>query len=446
MRLLESKTNPARFAPERSRRVTPASRRNRNSYLTGWGGGDRQRARRPSPFIQLRTASAGTSNARARFCAARWFYFLVLLLSFAPAGAAPISYTEIKPGLAHANIRIRSEPWSVHVVRIDWPRKDFRLTTTLGGGAALGLNPVTAQLATLPADIGRPIAAMNGDFYRTENESGAGDPRGLQILRGELVSSPVPRTACFWIDADGRPQATNVVSQLKVTWPNGGVTPFGLNEERRENGAVLYTPAFGPRTQTPGGRELVLERDENSAWLPLRAGQTYSARVRSVREGGNSRTTRDTMILSLGSALAARAEPVNAGAVLKISTATLPSLAGVEVAIGGGPVLLRDGKPQPMNVSKAMDAHPRAAVGWNEKALFFVVVDGRQRSSIGMTLPELAGFLIELGCVHAMNLDGGGSAEVLVNGKIVNSPCYGHERDTANALVLLQREEKPGAP
>ena len=91
--------------------------------------------------------------------------------------------------------------------------------------------------------------------------------------------------------------------------------------------------------------------------------------------------------------------------------------------------------------------HPIAAVGWNDQALFFVVVDGRQpRLSVGMTLPELASFLIELGCVQAMNLDGGGSAEVLVNGKIVNSPCYGRERNTANALVLLQRDEKPASP
>ena len=372
---------------------------------------------------------------------------LVVLLCFGRAAGAPILYTEIRSGLSHANVRIRTEPWSIQVVKIDWPRKDFRLTTTLGGGAALGLNPITEQIAALPADLGRPLAAVNGDFYRRENESCAGDPRGLQILRGELVSGPVPRTACFWIDSDGRPQATNVVSQLKITWPNGETTPFGLNEERRENGAVLYTPAFGPRTETPGGRELILERADTAPWLPLRAGQSYTARVRSVREAGNTRITRDTMILSLGSSLAARVEVVKTGDVLKISTATMPSLAGVEVAIGGGPVLLREGKLQPMNVNKAMEAHPRAAVGWNDKALFFVVVDGRQpRLSVGMSLPELATFLVELGCAQAMNLDGGGSAEILVNGKIVNSPCDGRERYTANALVLLQREEKPASP
>ncbi|MBI3417014.1 MAG: phosphodiester glycosidase family protein [Verrucomicrobia bacterium] len=371
--------------------------------------------------------------------------FLAALLFLLRVDGAAISYNEIKPGLWYGNLRVRSEPWSLHVVKIDKARPDFQLTTTLGGGVALGLNPITDQIASVPAQLGHPIAAINGDFYQTENESSPGDPRGLQILRGELVSSPAPRTACFWIDAAGQPQATNVISQLKVTWPGGTLTPFGLNEERRQNGAVLFTPAFGARTETPDGRELILERDENAPWLPLRPGQIYSARVRAVREVGNNRISRDTMVLSLGPALAARLEPVKPGAVLKLSTATTPSLAGVEVAIGGGPVLLREGKIQPVNVNKAMDTHPRSALGWNDKFLFFVEVDGRQRLSRGMTLPELAAFLVELGCDQAMNLDGGGSAEVWVDGKIVNNPCYGHERNTANALVLLQRENKAGS-
>ena len=53
---------------------------------------------------------------------------------------------------------------------------------------------------------------------------------------------------------------------------------------------------------------------------------------------------------------------------------------------------------------------------------------------------KLADFLVKLQCTEAMNLDGGGSAEVWMEGKILNSPCYGHERSTANALVLVEKE------
>jgi len=62
-----------------------------------------------------------------------------------------------------------------------------------------------------------------------------------------------------------------------------------------------------------------------------------------------------------------------------------------------------------------------------------------------MTLPELAEFMLQLQCEEAMNLDGGGSAAIWLNGKIMNKPCYGHERNTGNALVLVEKkvEAKP---
>ena len=191
------------------------------------------------------------------------------------------------------------------------------------------------------------------------------------------------------------------------------------------------------------GHELVLEKDGDNEWLPLRAGQTYSARVRGVRETGNTRLNRDTLVLSLSPTLAASAPKVNAGEILKISTATLPDLSGVKTAIGGGPILVNGGKPFPSRVNKSQDRHPRSAIGWNEKNIFLVEVDGRQpRLSMGMTLPELTDYLIQLGCDKALNLDGGGSAEVWIEGRIANSPCFGHERETANSLVVLEKEKK----
>jgi exopolysaccharide biosynthesis protein len=56
-----------------------------------------------------------------------------------------------------------------------------------------------------------------------------------------------------------------------------------------------------------------------------------------------------------------------------------------------------------------------------------------------MTLPELASYMKELGCQEAMNLDGGGSTELWMGGRIMNSPCYGHERETATSLVVVRK-------
>jgi exopolysaccharide biosynthesis protein len=85
------------------------------------------------------------------------------------------------------------------------------------------------------------------------------------------------------------------------------------------------------------------------------------------------------------------------------------------------------------------ERHPRAAVGWNDEFYFLVQVDGRQKGvAAGMTLAELASYLVRLGCKEAMNLDGGGSATLWYAGTVRNFLCDGYEREVANCLVVVK--------
>jgi hypothetical protein len=342
-------------------------------------------------------------------------------------------------GYLYKHYRLRSEPLSIHVLRIDRSRPDLEMVTTLGEDTVMGLGPISMQIRGIPPAWGKAVAAINGDFYRTEHESYAGDPRGIQILRGEFVSAPNGK-ACFWIDAQGAPHISNVVSQIKVIWPSGENTRCGLNEERRPGGAVIYTGRIGSSTGAMGGRELVLERDGDKEWLPLKPGIAYTARVRQVRDTGNSRLGNDTVVLSIGPSLANRVPKVAVGAIVTLSLGTSPDLRGARVAVGGGPLLVRGSQPQETEEYKSGQRHPRSALGWNSKYYYFVAVDGRQPGwSMGMNLDDLATYLAALGCEEAMNLDGGGSVEMWIDGRVVNRPCYGHERSTANALVVLRK-------
>lgn len=342
-------------------------------------------------------------------------------------------------GISYHNDWVRNVPWSVNVLKVDRSRADLGLTTSLGQGRVLGLSPLSRQIAAIPPEIGAPLGAINGDFYQTEQHSYAGDPRGLQIMHGELISAPTGGTA-FWIDAEGNPNMDEVTSRLTVTWPDGRITPCQLNEERRSREAVLYTPRAGRSTRTSGGRELILERTGDAPWLPLRAGETYRATVRTIRVTGNSRLSGDILVLSLGPGIVPGVPEVAEGAVLEISTATAPDLRGAQMAIGGGPRLLQGGRVSPINVRKGDERHPRTAMGWNDDHFFLVQVDGRQHGfSVGMTLTELAKYMARQGCREAMNLDGGGSSEMWVAGEVVSRPCFGHERSTANALIVVQK-------
>lgn len=340
-------------------------------------------------------------------------------------------------GLIYFHDAERSVPWSMHVLKVSRAHPELELHAVMGQGQTLGMLTVSNIVKRVPAEWGRPVAAVNGDLYNNHPDY-PGDPEGLQIAHGELVSAPSENRACFWMDAAGEPHRGDVRSQFRATWPDGTRVTFGLNEARTNGAAVLYTAATGSSTRTKLGIEYVLAPADGSPWMPLQVGQNYTARVREVRNAGDTTLRAEAPVLSLDPALAARLPALQEGAVLRLSTATLPELHGVRVALGGGPSLVVGGRAQAWSGVRLR--HPRTAIGWNRDYVYLVVVDGRQLSlSLGMTLPELSDYMVKLGCDEAINLDGGGSTTCVAYGNVMNSPSQGRARPAANALVVVQR-------
>ncbi|MGN6255688.1 MAG: phosphodiester glycosidase family protein [Solirubrobacterales bacterium] len=89
--------------------------------------------------------------------------------------------------------------------------------------------------------------------------------------------------------------------------------------------------------------------------------------------------------------------------------------------------------------------YPRAALGLGGRELIAVACDGRADDEAGLTMEELAAAMIELGAEAAMNLDGGGSASLVVGGALVNTPREEHGiellggREVATAIHLAPR-------
>jgi hypothetical protein len=300
---------------------------------------------------------------------------------------------------------------------------------------------VREQLSQVAPEAGRAVVAVNGDFFQIRPGLYQGDPTGLHIAEGRLVSAPIGDS--FWIDPQGQPHIGAVRSKFRAKSDNGLNIAFGLNQQRGDNAAVLYTPVIGRSTRTTGGLELVLQPKAGSEWLPLHPGTKYTAQVVEIGTEGDSPVHRETMVLSFGPTLAEKMPAMKVGAVVSLSTATSPDLTGVITAVGGGPVLVRDGKPT--GWTSRPIRHPRTAVGFDDEHLYLFVVDGRQEGlSAGMNYPELAETLIELGCEQAMNLDGGGSSTLWLGGQVVNSPSDGMERRVANSLIVIAREERDG--
>ena len=116
----------------------------------------------------------------------------------------------------------------------------------------------------------------------------------------------------------------------------------------------------------------------------------------------------------------------------------------VDDAIHAGPVLMHDGKIRVTSNEEVFfgstipDIHPRTAAGYrNSGELVLLVVDGRQVDSRGVDLQELAILMRDLGCVEAINLDGGGSSGMVVDGKLLNRPAgTTSQREVMSAIAV----------
>jgi exopolysaccharide biosynthesis protein len=115
-------------------------------------------------------------------------------------------------------------------------------------------------------------------------------------------------------------------------------------------------------------------------------------------------------------------------------------------ALGGGPRLLENGEPRVTYDEEALFGsgfradvpYPRTAIGSradNHVVLF--VTDGKGEASFGLTLPQLADEMAKLGCLNAMNLDGGGSSTFVAEGRAVNIPSDGLERAVTSIFAVL---------
>jgi len=118
----------------------------------------------------------------------------------------------------------------------------------------------------------------------------------------------------------------------------------------------------------------------------------------------------------------------------------------MQTAVGGGPVLVQGGRIKITNEEEVKftgkqinDTHPRTCMGYTaDGRLIIMAIEGRFPGiAMGATLEEEARLLIDIGCVEALNLDGGGSSCMLINGKETIKPSTaGAERPVPAVFII----------
>ena len=117
----------------------------------------------------------------------------------------------------------------------------------------------------------------------------------------------------------------------------------------------------------------------------------------------------------------------------------------VKDAMQAGPVIVSSGRKNVTTNeevffwSKISEIHPRTAAGYTKDGKYiFMVVDGRQPDSRGVDLNELSILMYDLDCEEAINLDGGGSSAIVVNGELLNNPVgFNIQREVMSAIAVF---------
>ena len=341
-----------------------------------------------------------------------------------PEGWTLVSSRSLGHGADHFTLSRAAGPVVAHVVRASRNELDLRAVVShdrIGGPSASG-ERTSAMCARLGC-----LAAVNADFARP----GTDQPVGAVVSAGRVLRSPVGTHHQF--SAGWGPLMASGILEWKARLVSSDlrdVAVAGLNDPNVTEGAVLFTPGWGPSLSrgpehttlllrfTGGVGELVPATTEAVELVGLVAGPAevpITAGTALLTGAGDAAATlRD---------LWNRAEQ---GAASRRALIRVDLGPDARESVGGTPVLVRDGRVwvQGDGTGFVSGLHPRTVAGWDATGrVLLVTVDGRQPGhSAGMALPELADFLVGIGAVEALNLDGGGSTTMVIAGQIVNLP------------------------
>lgn len=325
-------------------------------------------------------------------------------------------------------------PVSIHVVRGPRPVGLYRLRPVLSNESIVQRETLSAmekRLSTQATSVG-----VNGDYFSPSD----GRPSGIFLRDGVLTTPPNPSRSSAGVTLDGLLDVRRV--SFRGTWRGSGqrrALNF-LNKVPGTNGISLFTSDWGSSTPRVAGAFAVVFGS-----FPLTTPNTdLSVPVASAGPASSVRIQPGTAVLvARGNAAAKLQAEALPGSVVTLRLILQPDWSIVSDAIGGGPVLVRDGIPvyrsnEGFTIAQLAPRGPRTAVGQRaDGGIVFVTTDGRQPGfSVGMTNFELARTLVRHGAVRGMGLDGGGSSTLAFEGTVLNSPSDGKERAVSTALML----------
>jgi len=267
----------------------------------------------------------------------------------------------------------------------------------------------------------KTLAAVNGTYFKPQT----GVPLGTLMINKKLYTGPIYDRVAIGLFND-KYEMARVQFNGTLRYGHNEIKIDNINQPRMLSSYVLiYTSVWGRYSPPcPSGAVQILIEDKK------------------VKEIGakNFEIPQNGYVVV---APASKVENIKQGQKVDVNLKVMPEWSGVNHIISGGPYLVKNGEVFVDMTEEKLTAiggrNPRTAIGYTENNhLILVTADGREGSSIGLTLNELGAFMKDLGCVNAMNLDGGGSTVMYVDGNVVNKPVMQGGIPLSNAVTITK--------
>ena len=327
---------------------------------------------------------------------------------------------DIDKGIKHIKLTkyYDSRPVKINVVEVN-PKlaKDYELFPALASDTLSSKKTISNI-----AKENNALIALNGTYFKPQT----GVPLGTLMINEKIYTGPIYNRVAFGIFENGYDVA-RIQLNASIKTKDLTVKVDNINQPRMLSTYVLaYTPDWGrtaPMTPKYGLQFAV----EDNKIVQISTSALQIPQKGFVIAGPSSSLSKFKL-----------------GDKVKLDISTIPEWKNVKHIISGGPYLVKNDEVFVDMTAQKLSAiggkNPRSAIGYTlDNNLILVSVDGREGSSVGMTLMQLANFMKSIGCINAINLDGGGSTVMYVNGKVVNSPQVQGGIPLSNAVVLSKK-------
>lgn len=355
----------------------------------------------------------------------------------------------------HVSLATSDGPLDLHHLLVDLRNQ----TVHLGVGVAHDQlisddEPVSSMAVRAGA-----IAGINADYFDIGQ---SGMPLNIVIQNGALLRSPW-RFVALVIGKDGVARIVRYRWTGTLGLEGGGTQPLdSFNAGVPVDGISVISSVrgYGAPPPDPSVRQAVAELSpaDMAGSASGGTGRYFVKQIWLQQAFYAPFPQGEIILLGRGTGADWIRGHLSAGTTVTVNLTTDPDWHQAQVAVGGGPILVDNGRivedPDAPAAAERDFRYPAAAVGISAdgRYLTFVEADGRQPwLSIGLTRPQLAQYLLRQGAYEAMAFDSGGSATMVVRlpgqsqVSTVNSPSDGRERPVADA-VLVYSTATPGPP